>query len=151
MQTGLGIATALSHLPSKLHCDIQLRRNQILGKLLYWFSSTHKPEELDIIALRCIYIYMQEYITLQHLSIYTISEGTYRSESQCCFIFRKEQEAWQVLPTTYCQVLHHLPFLRKGLQLCLLGISFKLKSYTFYLPFSGFSYLPTPKIPFLPN
>lgn len=114
MQTGLGIATALSHLPSKLHCDIQLRRNQILGKLLYWFSSTHKPERLDIIALRCIYIYMQEYITLQHLSIYTISEGTYRSESQCCFIFRKEQEAWQVLPTTYCQVSTPFTFPEKG-------------------------------------
>jgi len=70
MQTGLGIATALSHLPSKLHCDIQLRRNQILGKLLYWFSSTHKPERLDIIALRCIYIYAGVYNFTASLHLY---------------------------------------------------------------------------------
>lgn len=110
-----GIATALSHLPSKLRSDIQLRRNQAPGKLLYWFSSTCKPERLDTVALRCTYLSLSlwEYVFFTtYLFTYTISEGMYSSESQYCFSFRKEQEAWQVLPPHIAKFLHHLSFLR---------------------------------------
>ena len=34
-QTGLGIAAPLVHLPSKLHLDTWLRRNQVLEEFLY--------------------------------------------------------------------------------------------------------------------
>lgn len=47
-QTGLGIAAALFHLPSKLHLDTRLRRKQILGKFLYSFPRPCKLERLDI-------------------------------------------------------------------------------------------------------
>lgn len=83
-QTGLGVAAALLHLPSKLHLETKLRRNQKLGKFLYSFPRTYKLERQDIMKMHTVCD--SEQISVQSIIHPMVSNKQFQTIATPCFL-----------------------------------------------------------------